>query len=237
MAAVLTQAIPNTLGDTLAQSLARRCVDMMNQRQGRRLQNFIHAMKQSRGAHSRNAAYQRSIAYARATFGDCIVNATESGTNKDRVTRVTGMDPLNGMNGRTVFRTISLNARRPGEIKDHSIGAEISIHALQRLIQDLHNDQPSRLAGVLFPHASQAASEVPLGWPNNREWLSVTDHGIGVWVKTPMPDGVEPCREAVGSPYWMLMVTWIPASTATHGPYGRARQRFLQGLEVNTLKC
>jgi hypothetical protein len=237
MAAVLARDIPNTLGDTLAQSLARNCATFLAENKSRRFQSFLDALKSSPGGCSRSAAYKRSIGYARAVLGRCEVAIEETGTGKDRVTEVTGMEPLDEQNGRMVFRTIKVSARRPTDIQEFFLGSVISTHAMQRLIQDLHTDNPVSLARSLYGHAAEAASEVPTGWPVNREWLTVDERGVGVWVRTEAPEGMSPIQGYRGSPSWMLMATWIPAASATHGPYGRALQRYREGLDVNTLKC
>jgi hypothetical protein len=237
MAAVLSREIPTTLGDTLAQSLARNCAAFLTESQSRRFKTFLEALKASPGRASRNAAYKRSIAYARTVFGRCVVAVEEAGSGKDRVTEVTGMLPFDDVNGRMVFRSVRVNARHPADIREFVIGGVISTHAMQRVIQGLHTDDPTSLAKVLYGHTRQAASEVPSGWPVNREWLTVDERGIGVWVSTPTPEGLSPIQGQRGSPTWMLMATWIPAASATHGPYGRAMQRFREGLYVNTLRC
>ena len=241
MAAVLSRAIPTTLGDTLAQSLARNCANFLTESQSRRFGQFLDHLKAAPGRDSRNAAYQRSIRYARTFFGRCIVDSEETGRGKDRVTEVTGMHPFEEGNGRMVFRSVRVNARHPADIRHTVIGAMISTHAIQRLIQDLHTDDPAFLAKALYGHACEAASEVPDGWPINREWLTVDERGVGVWVRIPTPDSVTSApvqgQHQRRSPSWMLMATWIPAATATHGPHGRAMQRYREGLEVNTLKC
>jgi hypothetical protein len=237
MVAVLARDIPNTLGDTLAQSLARNCAAILTESQSRRFKTFLEALKASPGRDSRNAAYKRSIAYALTVFGRCVVDVEESGSGKNRVTEVTGMLPFDEANSRMVFRSIKVNARHPADIKEYVIGGVISTHAMQRLIQGLHTDAPALLAKALYTHTRQATSLVPSGWPVNREWMTVDDQGVGVWVSTPTPEGLMLINGHRGSPSWMLMVTWIPAASATHGPYGRALQRYREGLDVNTLKC
>ena len=237
MAAVMSRQLSASLGDSLAQSLARNCIAQLFDSQLRQLRAYTQALRNSPGRHSRNAAYQRWITYARAALGQCVLELVETGSGKDRVTEVTGLVPFEPSDGRLVFRTIVVNARHPTRIQERLIGAEISRHALQRLIQDIHTDDTLSLAKMLHPHAIQAASEVPAAWPVNREWLTVDTQGIGVWISTAIPKGLVPAQGQNGSPTWMLMATWIPSSTATHGPYGRAMQRYREGLDVNTLKC
>jgi hypothetical protein len=237
MAAVISRDLSHTLGDTLAQSLARNCATLLAESQSRRFGQFIDCLKASPGRDSRNAAYQHSIRYARTFFGRCVVDIEETGTGKSRVTEVTGMHPLEEGSGRMVFRCVQVTARHPGDIRHRVIGSVISTHAIQRLIQDLHTDDPATMAKILYGHACNAANEVPDGWPINREWLTVDERGVGVWVRMETPDGVTPSKDHRGSPSWMLMATWIPAASATYGLYGRAMQRYREGLDVNTLKC
>lgn len=236
MAAVIASTLPPTLGDTLAQSLARHCITHLHDSRLRQLKAFTAALRHSPGRHSRNASYQRWINFARAALGHCVVEVIETGAGKDRVTQVTGLEPFEKAEGRLVFRTFLVNARRPAQMQQHIVGAEISAHALQRVIQDIHSDDTLTLAKLLHPHAIQAARDVPGAWPVNREWLTVNAQGVGVWVRTPIPEGLV-AAQGQGSPFWMLMATWIPAASATHGPHGRAIQRFRDGLAVNTLKC